>query len=326
MTCYFCPVEAPCGDIEHRERFGVRYAEGQDVYQYVQHSGVLDLGQSAIQITFGLLVNYTTKIGFAPHSTLGLSFGRADIPKTFLQQLKDANVIDVLSYSVRYSQVSQYATGNLVVGGSAAEAQGTAHLPLKLIPGARRGIHVSIVSMTIAHAGASPAGGDSGRPTPISLDGSLALFDTGTCCIAVPYLVIAALVRYVRERIEADPRVETVLFRKDSLSSYMVRSHHVRFLPVIVYSLVGEGGKIVDVKIFPEHYVGWCNVIWCEVHIYAHSNGGEIVVGEPFFRAYDAHIDLENNTTAITAHPLRPSWEKALQVAKQPRRMKICDI
>ncbi|KAF4701599.1 hypothetical protein FOZ62_021977 [Perkinsus olseni] len=327
MTCYFCPVEAPCDDIEQRDRMTVGYAGGLDVYQYVQHSGVLDLGQSTVNVTFGVVVDYTSKYNVAPTPTLGLSSGRADIPKTFLQQLKDLNVIDTLSYSVHFERFCPYEQGKLVVGGVGSKGQDTIRLPLSMPPELKRRLHVPIASMGIGErpeVEASLSGDGSSKIIRFSLQDRVALFDTGNMGIDLPCTVLSALIEGLEAGVSTlansrTLRVENIMWWEvDRPMVWVIRPNHVRFLPTIVYSLVREGNETVDIRISPEHYVGTCSYDECMVYLYA-SNDTELVVGEPFFRAYDAHVDLEGEIISVEPQPPRPAAH--LRVGHDPRRL-----
>ncbi|KAF4692873.1 hypothetical protein FOZ60_012375 [Perkinsus olseni] len=286
MTCYFCPVEAPCDDIEQRDRITVGYAEGLDVYQYVQHSGVLDLGQSTANVTFGVVVDYTSKYNVAPTPTLGLSFGRADIPKTFLQQLKDLN----------YASRAEASTSRA---------------------------HRLDGDWRASRGGSEPLRDGSRKIIRFSLQDRVALFDTGNMGIDLPYTVLSALIEELEAGVSTlansrTLRVENIMWWEvDRPMVWVIRPNHVRFLPTIVYSLVGEGNETVDIRISPEHYVGTCSYDECMVYLYA-SDDTELVVGEPFFRAYDAHVDLEGEIISVEPQPPRPAAH--LRVGHEPAK------
>ncbi|KAF4737858.1 hypothetical protein FOZ63_021143 [Perkinsus olseni] len=128
-TCYFCTAEAPCDDIATRHKFTVKYDGDNEVYEYVEHSGTLHLDQTTVKVSFGLVVHY---IGdHLPRSILGLSFGRPNIPKTLLQQLKDSNVIGALSFSMLARNGEHGDFGKVLLGDSERKSEDVAHLLLK---------------------------------------------------------------------------------------------------------------------------------------------------------------------------------------------------
>ncbi|KAF4661583.1 hypothetical protein FOZ61_009715 [Perkinsus olseni] len=301
MTCYFCPVEAPCDDIEQRERFGVRYGGGSIFYQY----GSLDLGKSTVRVTFGLIVDHGDANGFAPDGVLGLSFGRPGIPKTFLQQLKGSKVIHALAYSLDFRQYQ--SGGKLVLGDSGSQSKYTVHLPFTRLPGAHPKLFVPVTSVRIAKkliSGRKAFGRVSERVAPISLNHTVVFMDTGNAYLGMPRAIFDILVEDLKVSADAASpagRTGEGLWRSAEEPVWMIRSGHVKFLPTIIYSLVGVGGEMVDVKMLPEDYVGSCTVTECKVYINL-QDGALVTFGRPFFRAYHAHVDLEKQSMAITRH------------------------
>ncbi|KAF4697976.1 hypothetical protein FOZ62_026057 [Perkinsus olseni] len=305
MTCYFCPVEAPCDDIEQRERFGVRYGGGSIFYQYVQHTGSLDLGKSTVQVTFGLIVDHDDANGFAPDGVLGLSFGRPGIPKTFLQQLKGSKVIHTLAYSLDFRQ--DQGGGKLVLGDSGSQSKYTVHLPFTRLPGAHRKLFVPVTSVRIAKklvSGRKASGKVSEKVAPISLNHTVVFMDTGNAYLGMPRATFDILV----EDLKASPNAASPagvlgegLWRSAEEPVWKIRPGHVKILPTIIYSLVGVGGEVVDVKMPPEDYVGSCTVAECNVYINV-QDGALVTFGRPFFRAYHAHVDLVKQSIAICPH------------------------
>ncbi|KAF4736067.1 hypothetical protein FOZ63_027575 [Perkinsus olseni] len=185
MICYFCTAEAPCDDIETRQKFTVRYDGADELYEYVEHTGTLHLHRKTVKVTFGLVVRHVG--ADLPETILGLSFGRPGILKTLLQQLKDSNVIGALSFSVLARDGKTGDFGKVILGDSERKSEDLVHLHLTPSPGERH-LHVPIEIMRLA-----------GGP---SLSGSAnlwALVDTGNSFIEMPTTLFDALVEVVRD-------------------------------------------------------------------------------------------------------------------------------
>ncbi|KAF4688971.1 hypothetical protein FOZ60_002219 [Perkinsus olseni] len=246
-----------------------------------------------------------------PTPILGLSFGRPDIPNTFLQQLKDSKVIDTLSYSMFFKQQTGGEPGKLVVEDSASSAHETLHLPLWRIPNFNCKVCVPITSITFTrddtHVEESSSRGLSGAfstSPSSSVPLKLALFDTGTSVIDMPQETFDAVVRETRAAITAHnptDRAERVLWHESDVPGWRIRRKYVQFLPTIVYSLIMRGDRTADIRITPEHYIESCTDSGCRAHVYV-NDGPRICLGKPFFRAYAAHVNLERKMLSITPH------------------------
>ncbi|KAF4649460.1 hypothetical protein FOZ61_001317, partial [Perkinsus olseni] len=165
------------------------YGGVNELYEYVEHIGALHLGRKTVKVTFGLVVRYVG--ADLPEPILGLSFGRPGIPKTFLQQLKDSNVIGALSFSVLARDGKTGDFGKVILGASERKSEDAAHLHLTPSPGERR-LHVPIEFMRLA-----------GRPSLWKSVNLWALVDTGNSFIEMPTALFDALVEIVRDSIRA---------------------------------------------------------------------------------------------------------------------------
>ncbi|KAF4670565.1 hypothetical protein FOZ61_010156 [Perkinsus olseni] len=137
--------------------------------------------------------------------------------------------------------------------------------------------------------------------SPQPLPPKLHLIDSGTS--DVPRDIFDAFIRNLKATVAAfdptDAKVhENILWEGDDLPVQLIRPSHVKFLPTIIYSVVAEGGDIVNIKISPEHYVGSCSEARCAVYISV-TERTLVCLGQPFFRAYITHVDLEEKLLSV---------------------------
>ncbi|KAF4673715.1 hypothetical protein FOL47_010196 [Perkinsus chesapeaki] len=93
--------DRPC-DFTHAPKYTVEYSSFK-VLEYVLHKGTLRIGDVEMpEFVFGIVVNATAdgEPVRKPEGQLGLSFGRPDIPVTFLEQLKEHGLMKSLSFSI----------------------------------------------------------------------------------------------------------------------------------------------------------------------------------------------------------------------------------
>ncbi|KAF4724388.1 hypothetical protein FOZ63_031498 [Perkinsus olseni] len=128
--CYFCPADNPCDDILSRKRWKTTFGDG-DRFEYVEHNMTLIIANKAVYgFKLGLALNYSNvhgkKVGL--FGLLGLSFGRSDIPETFLEQLHKRQVISNLMYSIRADGQGPFLNGKLTLDDNSTF--GSSRLPL----------------------------------------------------------------------------------------------------------------------------------------------------------------------------------------------------
>ncbi|KAF4720545.1 hypothetical protein FOZ63_012093, partial [Perkinsus olseni] len=276
----------PCNDIETRKRFRVEFTADKEVYHYVQHTGAL--------LAVGTILRPT---GHTQN----------------LQQSKDSNVIDRLSYSISLKQGEDVEDGKLVVGGTPSNDGDTVHIRLWRRSESYRKIFIPIVAVRLIHndnvTRQSFPRGFPERFSPQPLPRKLHLIDSGTSVIDVPRSIFDAVVRNLKATVAAfdptDAKVhDNILWEGDDLPVQLIRPSHVKFLPTIIYSVIAEGGDIVDIRISPKHYVGSCSEAKCAVYISV-TERTLVCLGQPFFRAYITHVDLEDKLLSITPYHRR---------------------
>ncbi|KAF4684131.1 hypothetical protein FOZ60_008185 [Perkinsus olseni] len=316
--CYFCPKENPCKDIFERKKWTAEFEDG--VYHYVEHNVTLDIGSSmnvwtrrVPNFTIGLVIHFPTPYLRAPMPLLGLSFGRRDIPETFLEQLKRREVISTLSYSLRASEQGPGISGTLTLGDD-SEMTDSSYV------GFSEDVFVDGLQMA-ARLGPftlfDSVGNQLRKPHKRSRPES-ALVDSGS---AVTYIFEEEFNAVMDVTWKGMKKAKTDLkIKKKKLEckgtesdgiaeAQMIRREAVPYLPTLEYQ-IGDEPRTVNISMEPKHYVHSCEEVCCQMNIAPLSDFfGTTIFGHSLFRAYDVKVEHSSKRIYFSPgqRPPRPS-------------------
>ncbi|KAF4709476.1 hypothetical protein FOZ62_015610 [Perkinsus olseni] len=304
--CYFCPQKNPCHDISLRRKWRVLYGRNE-FYYYVEHNVTLGIGNQMVKdFKFGLIVGHSGGYGQVPIPILGLSLGRPNIPETFLEQLVRQQVIDTLSYSIYASPLGDGITGILTLEDSVPTSVAYIGFSRK-----RSRLSDGKISASLSPLGLFDSYGEKLRIHHDNADSEPALVDAGASSLYIPEKDFENIIEVTFEAMRKDG-ASLNMTRKSELiieSAWpnILRREAVPYLPTLGYT-IGDGPRMMDIRIEPRHYVHSCNSDWCRMDI-DRDYVGITVLGHPLFRAYDVRFDL-NNKRLYFSHN-EGSWSSA---------------
>ncbi|KAF4649623.1 hypothetical protein FOZ61_001124 [Perkinsus olseni] len=289
--CYFCPRDKPCGDIFSRRVWTVLYG-GIESYSYVEHSVTLGIGNHEVRdVKFGLIVDYKGGYGQFPMPILGLSLGRANIPETFLEQLKRQQVIDSLSYSIYASALGDGITGILTLEDSVPTSVAYIGFSRKSSCHSDGKISASLSPLGLfdSHGKKLTKRHDSATNEP-------ALVDAGASSLYIPPKDFENIINVTWKTLRRERASFNITKKSDlmceSAWTKMLRRDVVPYLPTLGYT-IGDEPRTMSIRIEPKHYIHSCDSHCCRMDIDP-DNVGITLLGHPFFRAYDVRFDLTN--------------------------------
>ncbi|KAF4671209.1 hypothetical protein FOL47_001655 [Perkinsus chesapeaki] len=299
--CYFCPPGKSCNDILQRKGWVAVFGDGY-VYEYVEHSVALTIGTRIIEdFKIGLVLQYssTSSLRYPPKGLLGLSFGRGDIPETFLEQLKRRAVISDLVYSIHIEERKPDATGMLRIG-DGRPIDGQAIYMDRREPGSigrKAAVMVSAVTFS------DPTGRvySAGRSEYAIGDTITGVVDSGATLIDIPASSFDLITEKMAE-LSAKSRFATgdnKIIWEDAKSGWvLVRKKYVKYLPTIVYCIGGQA-DCIELKVEPKHYIGTCDDNECTLALGRIPDDEFLCLGKPMFRAYTADTSTSTKLDQI---------------------------
>ncbi|KAF4650350.1 hypothetical protein FOZ61_000398 [Perkinsus olseni] len=308
--CYFCSEKSPWEFSEGKLAQGLLSADGKRALN-INRTGTMVLGgREAANFPFMISRTFAGPTTIKPYGLFGISGLEPSsiVPhpwpggESVLDSLVRLNVIGRQSYTLytNNSGNSSFISGQVTLGDALDESKAGEYrlVDYGYNPKTYRAFaNVWVSSLRLLDAqGAQLMKAGLVRRRPDSL---LSMLDTGANGIYLPY---PGLLKDIKSRLGMKLKKNgyteeqiNKMWREDQGPLAQVKEEAFDSLPVLGFHL-GEGDNSIPIKIHPRHYC-------------LHTGDGDVIVyvqesdmnliGTPFFRAYNVHVDYTNNKIAL---------------------------
>ncbi|KAF4713347.1 hypothetical protein FOZ63_029241 [Perkinsus olseni] len=267
----------------------VIYGDG-DFYKYVEHTVTLLIDNRTIRdFKFGLVVKYPSRLRGIPAPILGISIGRANIPETFLEQLRRREAITTPSYSIHVKEQGPGVSGTLVLDDSDMTLDHSIAFSKRML--AEGALAASLWPLKLF----DPLGNQL-EDSRTSGEAKPALVDTGATSLYIPRKDFQKILDVTWETMRKQETSFGIEKSKQLLCDdrwvRMVRKEALPHLPTLAYR-IGALPYTIDIRMEPKHYVHSCEALCCQMDVDP-KHSGTTSLGHPLFRAYDLTFNLSN--------------------------------
>ncbi|KAF4681619.1 hypothetical protein FOZ63_012693 [Perkinsus olseni] len=282
--CYFCPKDDPC-DFDNDSSLSTTRFDGGLVIMTISRSGSLELDGQNVDLIFKVSRPVGPNRDAVPKALFGISLlpkgpDQIEGRESVLDSLVRGGVIGRLSYSLRtnISQVSDFASGQLTLGGKADDN----YTFLKLVNDQR--YHRAFPAVWVSSINLADTGGKPRSAREHEARASFVAFmDTGANGIYVPR---PELLNDIKQRLLLRWQGNGV-WKRDAKGFLHVKGQSCLDLPQLNLRL-SDGIDAVPIRIRPKHY---CVTQRIGEDVALVQENSIRILGAPFFKAYSVHVD-----------------------------------